>query len=88
MAMLTASVEPQRRGGFLSVNAAIQHLAIAVATMIAGLIVDQKGLGQPLTGYPTAGVIAIVATLLSLPLAARLRPAKGGLDAVPEPEVI
>lgn len=85
MALITASVEPSRRGGFLSVNAAIQHGAIAVGSLAAGMIVSQEGPGRPLTGFSTAGWIAVASTLISLPLAGRLRPAKGGLGAVDEP---
>ena len=84
MALITASVEPGRRGGFLSVNAAIQHGAIAVGSLLAGVMVTQKAPGTPLIGYSLVGVIAVISTLLSLPLAGRLRAAKGGLDAVDE----
>ncbi len=84
MAMVTASVEPERRGGFLSVNAAVQHGAVAVASVIAGQMISQDGPGQPLRGFPLVGWFAAAAILISLPLAGRLRPAKGGLDAVDE----
>jgi predicted MFS family arabinose efflux permease len=85
MAMITASVEPRRRGGFMSVNAALQHLSIALATLVAGMMVSQDHHGSPLKGFRTVGLLAVATTLLSLPLAGRLRVAKGGLDAIPEP---
>lgn len=85
MAMITASVEPRRRGGFMSVNAALQHLSMALATLVAGLMVSQDHHGSPLKGFRTVGLLAVATTLVSLPLAGRLLTAKGGLDAVPEP---
>jgi predicted MFS family arabinose efflux permease len=37
MAMITSSVAPHRRGGFLGANAAVQHLAAGFGSYIAGL---------------------------------------------------
>src|SRR6185312_118230 len=46
MAMITASVEPRYRGGFMSVNSAIQQLAAGVATSGAALLVGSDAMGH------------------------------------------
>jgi predicted MFS family arabinose efflux permease len=73
MALITSSIEPRRRGSFLSVNAAVQHVATGLGAALGGLIVD-GGAGEPLRHYDTLGTIAAAATILALWLAARIRP--------------
>ena len=41
-AMVTGSVEPRRRGGFLSVNASLQHVASGVGAYLGGIIISQS----------------------------------------------
>jgi predicted MFS family arabinose efflux permease len=74
MAMITSSVEPHRRGGFLGANSAVQHLSAGVGSAMAGLILSKSASGA-LLHYPRAGLIGAAATLVSLYLAGRLRPA-------------
>jgi predicted MFS family arabinose efflux permease len=50
MAMITASVEPRYRGGFMSVNSAIQQLAAGAATSAAALLVSNDAQGR-IVGY-------------------------------------
>ncbi len=73
MAMITSSVEPRRRGGFLSANAAVQHLAAAIGAALGGFIVDRASDNSPLRGFSTVGLVACGTTVLSLWLAGRLR---------------
>ena len=73
MAMVTSSVEPHRRGGFLSANAAVQHLAAAMGSAVGGFIVDQANEDSPLHGFSTVGWVACGTTVISLWLAGRLR---------------
>lgn len=80
MAMITGSVEPARRGGFMSANSSVQHLSAGLGTFLAGFVVTQSADGR-LQGFVWAGLFAAVTTFLSLPFAARLRPA-----AVQSPE--
>lgn len=89
-ALVTGVVEPRRRGGFMSLNSSIQQGAAGAASYVAGLMIG-GGEGQPLTGYPRVGLLAIAATLATLYLVGRLRPAEAGaavpqLDAVGAPE--
>ncbi len=73
MALITASVEPRRRGGFLGANAAVQHIAAGIGAMFGGMILTQAP-GHAIDNYPLVGVIAAAVTLASLWLAGRLRP--------------
>ncbi|WP_428304125.1 MFS transporter [Lacipirellula sp.] len=76
MAMVTSSVEPRRRGGFLSANSSVQHIASGIGASLGGKIVAQSP-GEPLQHFGTVGWIAAAATLVSLWLAGRLRVADG-----------
>src|SRR5690606_24063794 len=46
MAMVTGSVEPSRRGGFMSANSSLQHIASGVGTAVGGLIITQAADGR------------------------------------------
>ncbi|HEX2205166.1 MAG TPA: MFS transporter [Longimicrobium sp.] len=73
MALITGSVEPARRGAFMSVNSAVQQGSAGLASLLAGMVVGGSE-ATGLTRIPVVGLIAAGCTLLSLPLAARLRP--------------
>src|SRR5207245_2140977 len=77
MAMITASAAPRDRGGFMSMNAAVQHLASGLATVAAGALVSGEE-GQPLVGFSLVGAVACLSTAICLYLAGRLRPVPGG----------
>lgn len=72
MALMTGSVEPHERGGFLSANSSVQHIAGGVAASIGGLVISQSPDGK-LENFGTVGWIAAGATLASLWLAGRVR---------------
>ena len=76
MAMVTSSVEPRRRGGFLSANSSVQHVASGIGAFLGGEIVSQTP-GEPMQHFGVVGWIAAGATLISLWLAGRLRVADG-----------
>jgi DHA1 family inner membrane transport protein len=73
VAVVTASIEPRRRGGFMSVNASVQHLASGLGTLCGGLILE-GGAGEPLRHFGTVGILAVAVTLTSLWFAGRVRP--------------
>lgn len=73
MSLITASIEPRRRGGFMSINSSVQHIASGLGTTCGGFIVD-GGAGEPLRHFGTVGILAAVVTLASLWLATRIRP--------------
>jgi len=73
MALVISSVEPRLRGGFMSINSAIQQLGMGAASLLAGTIIGH-GAGGSLTRYWLAGLIAVGATLLAIALAWRVKP--------------
>jgi predicted MFS family arabinose efflux permease len=72
MAMITSSVAPHRRGGFLGANSAVQHVAAGFGAFVGGFILTKAPDGT-LEHYPVVGFLGIAATLASLWLAGRLR---------------
>jgi predicted MFS family arabinose efflux permease len=73
MAMITISVAPHRRGGFLSANSSVQHLAIGSGSYIGGLIIAESADGR-LLHFPILGWLSAAATMACLWLAGRIRP--------------
>jgi predicted MFS family arabinose efflux permease len=73
MSLITNSIEPRHRGGFMSVNSSVQHIASGLGTTCSGLIID-GGAGEPLRHFGLVGMLAAAITLASLWLAARIRP--------------
>jgi predicted MFS family arabinose efflux permease len=72
MAMIIGSVEPRRRGAFLSANSSVQHVASGLGAYLGGHIVTQSPTGQ-IEHFGTVGWIAAASTLASLWVAARVR---------------
>jgi DHA1 family inner membrane transport protein len=72
MAMVTSSVEPRRRGAFLSANSSVQHVASGIGASIGGLIVSTSPSGE-LLHFGRVGWVAVFATLSSMWLAGRVR---------------
>lgn len=74
MTMVTNAVEARYRGGFMSVNAALQQAASAGASMLAGEFVLRAPDGH-LSGLPLLGWVSIGFFLLTVLVAAELRAA-------------
>jgi DHA1 family inner membrane transport protein len=72
MAMITSSVAPHRRGGFLGANSAVQHVAAGLGAFVGGFILTKAPDGT-IEHYPIVGFLGIGATLVSLWLAGRIR---------------
>lgn len=84
--MMTSAVPAQSRGGFMSANSSIQHIASGIGTSIGGWLIA-KGPDGELLHYGTVGLIACGVTLLSVWLAGRLQPvAEEKEDLVPAVE--
>lgn len=75
MALITNSVEARYRGGFMSVNSAVQQGASALANTVAGIFVTREIVSGRLEGYPRVGYLAVLAFAAAVYLAARLRAA-------------
>lgn len=74
MTMIANAVQPRYRGGFMSVNAALQQAASGSANIVAGIFVTREASGR-LSGLPALGVASGVFLVLTVILAARLREA-------------
>jgi DHA1 family inner membrane transport protein len=74
MAIITGSVVPARRGGFLSASSSVQHLAAGFGAYAGGLIIVERADGT-LQNFAIVGVLSAMATVLSLWLVGRIRPA-------------
>jgi hypothetical protein len=75
MALTSNAVEARYRGGFMSVNSAVQQAASGLANLTAGALVTREAVSGRLIGYPLVGWVAVGAFLLTLGLAWRLRAA-------------
>jgi len=74
MTMITNAVEARYRGGFMSVNAALQQAASGLANVLAGLFVTRDPAGH-LLGYPTLGYVSVGFFILAVFCAVELRAA-------------
>lgn len=72
MALIGASADPRRRGSFMTLNSAVQSLAMGLAALVGGQILGRDGNGH-LTHYWIAALLGGGASLLSFVLASKLR---------------
>lgn len=72
--LVANSVAPRFRGGFMSLNSAVQQGASAAANLVGGALVTRDSAGH-LLGYGRVGWLSVGAFLLTLVLAHRLRAA-------------
>lgn len=74
MTMITNAVEARYRGGFMSVNAALQQATSGLANVLAGIFVTRDAMGH-LLGYPTLGYVSVGFFFLAVLCAVELRSA-------------
>jgi MFS transporter, DHA1 family, inner membrane transport protein len=79
MAMITSSVPPARRGGFLSASSSVQHLAAGFGAYVGGLIIVESADGS-LQNFPTVGLLSAIATIVSVWLVGRIQPAANNTE--------
>lgn len=72
MTLMTTCVQPKRRGSFLSISSAIQQLGSGIAVLIASAIIMNGAKGE-LYNFGWVGVVACVATVLSIVVAVRIK---------------
>ena len=72
MALVISSVQPRLRGGFMSINSAIQQLGLGLASMLSGFVIGHAADGT-LTHYWVTGLVAVTATLIAIALAWRVK---------------
>ncbi len=71
-AMISEVVHPERRGGFMSFNAALQQLFTGSASLIAGFIVTQDKSTHVVHGYDLTGYLSLVILAIAFAWAYRL----------------
>jgi predicted MFS family arabinose efflux permease len=74
MSMITASVASRYRGGLMSANSAVQHMSAGLGAYVGGQILIRTSDGG-LQRFSMVGLVSVAATLLSLWLAGRIKPA-------------
>ncbi len=72
MAMMTGAVAARDRGGFMSINSAVQQLSMALASFAAGAIISDGDDGRVLH-FPINGLISIACAYTCIYLARFLR---------------
>lgn len=72
-AMVTSAVLPQNRGGFMSLNSAVQQLSVGLSTLVGGLIIVNDSEGN-LMNYPIVGYMGIVFTILAIIISQKIKP--------------
>ncbi len=68
MSMITSSVRPQYRGGFMSINTSLQNLSASIATFLGGSILVKSDAGS-LLHFGRVGGIAAVLTIFGIAIA-------------------
>lgn len=71
--LITSTAAPHQRGGFLSINAAVQQLATGLAAFIGGLLITELP-NKQIEHYDLVGYLACAASLLAIPVAYYVRP--------------
>jgi predicted MFS family arabinose efflux permease len=71
MAIITSAAQPKLRGTFMSLNATVQSLAMALASTLAGFIITQNSAGK-LVDYGTVGLVALFANGIAIWFVARI----------------
>jgi predicted MFS family arabinose efflux permease len=75
-AMVTATVEPENRGSFMSIVSSMQQLSAGLSSYIAGMIITKQPDGA-LQNYHWVGAISIVSALFTIFLVTRIKMANG-----------
>lgn len=83
-ALITAVAPPQERGQFMTINAAVQHIASGLAASLGGWIVVANE-DKSLRNFEISGVLSVVFVVLSVFLAGRLRPNEASTPVVARP---
>jgi predicted MFS family arabinose efflux permease len=81
-ALITASAAATARGGFLSLNGAVQAMGMGLASLIGGALIGQQTDGR-LDGYPLVGLVSAGSAVVSLILVGLLRSGEGKPTPIP-----
>lgn len=70
-ALVSNVIPPATRGSFMSFNSSIQQLGTSVASLLAGIIVVERGNGQ-IGNYPLVGVVSVVVLVVCVLIGNRI----------------
>ena len=70
--MITATVLPQNRGGFMSINSSVQQLSSGLAAFLAGIMVHKSSSGL-WENYNYVGYMALVASIIAIGLSTTIK---------------
>lgn len=71
--LVTSVVKPESRGSFMSVRASVNEMALALSSLIAGMIIHKNADGS-LIHYNIVGYFAIAMSLIAIWLGKQLKP--------------
>jgi predicted MFS family arabinose efflux permease len=86
-AMITGCAAPQVRGGFLSLNTAVQHFSTGIASIISGFLMGREGKDGPLTGFALVGCLGMFSAVVAIVLAGKLRSVETPIIVAPPADV-
>lgn len=81
IAMITSTVRPATRGGFMSINSSVQSLSSGCAALFAGLVVSRAPSGQ-LMRYDVVGYVSFALALVAIFIGRKLRPVDDSVATV------
>lgn len=81
MALMTASIEAQYRGGFMSINSSVQQFSCGIAAYVSGQVLTQNASGE-LAHFPVLGYGSIVCAFICIYLARFLKMPENSQGAV------
>ncbi len=77
---MAAAVEARYRGGFMSINSAVQQFSMGLASLVSGALLGVNERGE-ITHYPIAGLLSIFCAYTCIYLARFLKPAPEATSA-------
>lgn len=75
MALLTASVEPHQRGGFMSINSSVQQISMGIAAWLSGKIIQDNG--EHMFRFGAVGIVSVCFGFAAIYLVRYLRTVAG-----------
>lgn len=78
MAMLTASIEPRYRGGFMSINSSVQQLTSGVAAWLGGVIIHTTPQTGQFSRFGVVGAVSVAFGLITIYLSRFLKVTAAG----------
>ncbi|TAH26414.1 MAG: MFS transporter [Cytophagales bacterium] len=72
MAMITSSIDKDKRGGFLTISNSVQQLMMGVSTYIVGLFIISNPDGT-ISGFSIGAFISAIAVIISVAIAKKIK---------------